>query len=123
MNSITAKLISATIMSLVLFSYGVASENPLPDRNPAFPKYYPDSFKSQGRFQEIDMQNGTLTINATQYAYDHNVRVHTLNTEHGSISMLKPGMAIGFQFHAYSKGNKRIISEIWVLPPNALVES
>lgn len=120
MSGIT-KLISATLMLLVSLSHGVADENSPPGGALVFPEYYPDSFKNQGQFQEIHIQEGTLIINATKYAYDHNVRVHTLDTEHGSISMLKPGVEIGFQLHSYNKGNMRIVSEIWILPPEVFV--
>jgi hypothetical protein len=123
MNNIAAKLLSAILVSLMLFSYGYAGEGSTTGRYPDFPSYYPDSFQRQGRFQGIDLQKGTLTIDAIQYVYDNNMRIHTLNTEYGSPSMLKPGMAIGFQLHSYTKDDKRIVSEIWILPPGVLLES
>lgn len=115
MNRQITKVVSAIIISLTCLSFAIAGD--ISSR--ALPGYYPDSMPWRGNLQAVNITANRLTINATDYAFDPNVKVHSLNTEHSSIHMLKPGIKVGFQF--YSTAERRVISKIWILPSDVEV--
>ena len=51
--------------------------------------------------------------------YDANLKVHTLATEFASVHDLRPGDAVGVNY-LYDDRQRRIISEVWVLPKGAV---
>lgn len=85
----------------------------------SLPDYYPDSFYGSGILHNIDLSQNVLIINATQYHYMTNVKVHSLNTEHSSLRTLKAGMGLGYNISTIN--DKQLISEIWVLPEKAVI--
>lgn len=86
---------------------------------PGLPDYYPADFHATGILHSVDLQQGILVINATQYHYITNVKVHSLNTEHSSLRALKPGTGLGYTIVVIN--NKQLISEIWTLPAKAVI--
>ncbi len=77
------------------------------------PSYYPDRIPHTGMFGGIS--NNTITVDASTYRLDSNVRVHTLSTAYGSVHSLSANTPIGFTKTTDRSGNS-VITEIWVMP-------
>jgi hypothetical protein len=91
---------------------GAVYSNGLPD-------YYPSRFDQKGILQKLNSRGYRLIINATAYTLAPNVRVHTLETQFGTIHSLCENLPIGFNLRSNVNG-KRKITEIWVLPNGAV---
>lgn len=104
---------------LLLLTTAVAAQHVTPAVQARLPEYYPDHFPQTGTLQEVNIEKGTLLINATQYRYDTNVKVHSLHTAHSSLRALKPGMGVGYALGAGK--NAALIAEIWVIPAEAVI--
>ena len=84
----------------------------------ALPPYYPASYDYSGI---VDSTRGShLIVGASSFAVDSNVRVHTLDTEFASLRALQPGTEVGLKFND-KPGQRRKITEIWVLPKGTVV--
>ncbi|HHH35270.1 MAG TPA: hypothetical protein ENK48_00400 [Gammaproteobacteria bacterium] len=81
------------------------------------PDYYPENFILSGQLNRIDPSRDIIVIGDLQLALPGNVKVHTLNTEFGTVNSLRPGMKVGATF-ATRPGSAPAVSEIWVLPPD-----
>ena len=82
------------------------------------PLYYPASYDFSGIVETARGSN--LTVGASNFAVDSNVRVHTPDTEFASIGVLRPGTEVGLKFNDQT-GQRRKITEIWVLPKGTVV--
>lgn len=107
---VIARALSVALLSLAGVSHAVeySAGN--------LPPYYPESMPWRGELQAVDVGGGRLTINASDYAFNPNVQVHSLNTEHSSIRSLKTGMKVGYLYREHPATGKKVIFKIWVLP-------
>ncbi len=81
----------------------------------ALPDYYPQAFRFTGTLQLIDPSRDIIVVADTQMSIPGNLKVHTLNTQYGTINSLRPGMKVGAAL-GVSRNGRPIITEIWVLP-------
>ncbi len=79
------------------------------------PEYYPAGFQLVGTIQRIDTSRNLLVLDDVRLPYSPNFKVHTLNTEFGTIHDLRPGLKIGVKMLPARNG-QFLISEVWVLP-------
>ncbi len=79
------------------------------------PSYYPPAFRFTGTLQRIDASRNIIVVGDTLMQIPANLKVHTLNTEFGTINSLRPGVKIGAVL-SMTRHGKPQISEIWVLP-------
>ena len=82
------------------------------------PEYYPPSFDQTGIVNAA--RGGQLIVGASAFPADSNVRVHTPDTEFGSMGAVDNGKEIGFNIDKQSNGGNRI-TEIWLLPEGTVV--
>jgi hypothetical protein len=82
------------------------------------PAYYPPGFDQTGIVNGAS--RGQLIIDASAFSVDSNVRVHTPDTEFGSMGSVGNGTEIGFNIKNRPNGGKQI-TEIWVLPEGTVV--
>jgi hypothetical protein len=83
------------------------------------PDYYPRRFDRKGIVQKLSRREHRLIINATVYTLAPNVRVHTLETQFGTIHSLREKLPIGFNLRSDVHGEQKI-TDIWVLPKGAV---
>lgn len=96
-----------TALSLILLTH--------PAQAASLPDYYPQSFRFSGTLQRVDASRNIVVIGDTLLAIPGNVKVHTLNSQYGTINNLSPGMKVGAKLFMNRHG-KPMVSEIWVLP-------
>ncbi|MES9962456.1 MAG: hypothetical protein ABW116_02860 [Candidatus Sedimenticola sp. 20ELBAFRAG] len=86
------------------------------------PAYYPEVYEGMGRLQKVSLGERAVTIDATRYLLARNVAISTLDFEHAVLSMLKPGMEVGYLLSAKRFNGYRVITRIvqfpqgWVIP-------
>ncbi len=79
------------------------------------PEYYPTGFRLVGTLQRIDTSRNLLVLDDIRLPYSPNFKVHTLNTEFGTIHNLRPGLRIGIKL-VPGRNGRPMVSEVWVLP-------
>ena len=79
------------------------------------PEYYPASFQAAGAIHALRSGNIIITGHAGSFSLSTNVLVHSVSTEFAPRNELRAGKEVGFSFNK-GMGNKRTITEIWVLP-------
>ena len=82
------------------------------------PGYYPSSFQEAGTIAR--MSSSKMVISGTSYTVSMNILIHSTNTEHSSRHELRTGKEAGFSFTTDSN-NKRMITEIWLLPAGSVL--
>ncbi|MGH8501586.1 MAG: hypothetical protein ACREVE_03770 [Gammaproteobacteria bacterium] len=110
-----AALVMAALMPCQLF----AAELPVSASD--LPHYYPARFDGTGFLQAVEPSRNTLTIDALHYGLASNVPVHSLQTRFSSLSALRSGMEVGFTLRNGGRSDRRIITELWVLPVGSVV--
>jgi hypothetical protein len=82
------------------------------------PAYYPSSFQEAGTIARLS--NSSMIISGMSYSLSMNVLIHSMSTEYSSRYELKTGKDAGFSFNT-NANNKRIITEIWLLPAGSVL--
>jgi hypothetical protein len=83
------------------------------------PMYYPASFDQTGIVAQTG--GGKIIIDASAFAIDSNVRVHTPTTQFSSMGSVSGGTEVGFNIDRKQPGNRKKITEIWVLPKGTVI--
>ncbi len=87
------------------------------------PKHYPSKFDIDGYVLKINIASQGINING--YPYKMNLETTAYGREGEKISLLNLNnkVKVGVILLPFVKGQKRIVSEIWVLPENYQLRS
>jgi len=75
------------------------------------PDYYPKLFMVFGTLHNINISDGSLTIDDFRLRMTNNLRVYTTTTQFGTVQLLQEGMLLGAR-----PDHQGIVKELWVLP-------
>jgi len=79
------------------------------------PEYYPKIFMVFGTLHNINISNGSVTIDDFRLRMANNLRVYTTTTQFGTVQLLQEGMQIGAR-----PDRQGVVKELWVLPKDYL---
>jgi hypothetical protein len=109
------------LLGLLLTSVGAAA--------PALP------FERHGVIERLSAHDGVIVINDATYGLLSTAKVHVSlgkakrskeqekEPEAGTISLLRPGMHIGFRVEGEGPGRRGRLVEAWILPPGTITKS
>jgi hypothetical protein len=92
-------------------------------------------FERHGVIDWLSAHDGLIVINDATYGLSSTARVHASlgkakgakerqeEPEAGHISLLRPGMHIGFRVDGEGPGRRGRIVEAWILPPGSIPKS
>ena len=92
-------------------------------------------FERHGVIERLSALDGVIVINDATYGLPSTAKVHVSlgkakhskereeAPEAGSISLLRPGMHIGFRVEGEGPGRHGRIVEAWILPPGTITKS
>jgi len=76
--------------------------------------YAKTGFQRTGTLDAVHLDQQTIVINDIAYSLSDNFVVHSKSTYSVPATRLVPGILIGYKM----AGRSRLITEIWLLPPN-----
>jgi len=82
------------------------------------PDYYPELFMVFGTLHNINIRDGSVTIDDFRLRMADNVRVYTPTTQFGTVQLLQEGMQLGAR-----PDRQGIVKQLWVLPKDYLKPS
>jgi hypothetical protein len=92
-------------------------------------------FERHGVIERLSAHDGLIVINDATYGLPGTAKVHVSlgkakgvkerqeEPEVGHISLLRPGMHIGFRVEGEGPGQRGRIVEAWILPPGSIPKS
>ena len=92
-------------------------------------------FERHGVIERLSAHDGLIVINDATYGLPSTAKVHVSlgkakrskereeGPEVGHISLLRPGMHIGFRVEGEGPGRQGRIVEAWILPPGSIPKS
>ena len=86
------------------------------------PDSYPKEFDQKGRIDSIHQQERRIVVDDRSFGLDHSIDIVLPAYPAGAIRQLEEGMAIGFNTRAGSDREYLWITDLWVLPEEAVKE-
>ena len=87
------------------------------------PKHYPQQFDFDGYVDKVNIAKQTIYISGIPYELNLSSIAYNLKGIKTSLLNLTSKTKVGVQLLPYVKGQKRVVSKIWVLPKNYELDS
>ncbi|MET0013120.1 MAG: hypothetical protein ABW088_05660 [Sedimenticola sp.] len=87
-----------------------------PDQSLALPGYYPPGFDGLGTVQIVITGKRMIEIDASRYLLGRGVKISTLEFQYATLSMIKPGMDVGYLLSDRTSNGYRVMKAIYELP-------
>ncbi|MES9958762.1 MAG: hypothetical protein ABW086_17100 [Sedimenticola sp.] len=105
---------------LLIMTEAVAMQQNDSDQGMELPGYYPTGFGGLGTVQIVITGKRMIEIDATRYLLGRGVKISTLEFQYATLSMIKPGMDVGYLLSDEASNGYRVVKAIYELP-NATV--
>ncbi|MES9937404.1 MAG: hypothetical protein ABW153_13240 [Sedimenticola sp.] len=90
------------------------------DRSMALPDYYPSGFDGLGTVQIVIAGKRMIEIDAARYLLGRGVKISTLAFQYATLSMIKPGMDVGYLISDEISNGYRVVKAIYELPSGSV---
>ncbi|MES9869359.1 MAG: hypothetical protein ABW153_13430 [Sedimenticola sp.] len=101
---------------LLIMNQTVAVQQNNSDLGMELPGYYPPGFDGLGTVQIVITGKRMIEIDATRYLLGRGVKISTLAFEYATLSMIKPGMDVGYLLSDKTSNGYRVVKAIYELP-------
>ncbi|MET0100868.1 MAG: hypothetical protein ABW078_03980 [Sedimenticola sp.] len=101
---------------LLIMTQAVAVQQIDSGQGMELPGYYPPGFDGLGTVQIVITGKRMIEIDATRYLLGRGVKISTLKFQYATLSMIKPGMDVGYLLSDKTSNGYRVVKAIYELP-------